>query len=77
MIYPGGKILQRQLYFKLFVPHLCIILWITTVSGTKIAAVKAQWNAERPMTLVGAIHTAGELLRGGGRNAGVKEIDQK
>lgn len=52
-------------------------MWITTVSGTKIAAVKAQWNAERPMTLVGVIHTAGGLLRGGGRNSGVKEIDQK
>lgn len=41
-------------------------LWITTVAVTEIAAVKAQWNAERWMTVAGTIHTAGGLLWGGG-----------
>lgn len=42
--------------------HHPLDLWITTVAVTEIAAVKAQWNAERWMTLVGTIHTAGGLL---------------
>lgn len=46
--------------------HHLLDLWITTLAVMEIAAVKAQWNPERWMTLAGTIHTAGGLLRGGG-----------